>query len=172
MTAIPVITTERLTLRAARFDDFEAYAGFFGSERSNYEDGPLGRVQAWKEFAAVTGQWSLRGYGAWSVEDRASGAYIGEAGLFHPVHYPEAEIGWMVVSGAEGKGIAHEAAIAVRSFAYGTLGLKTLVSYIDHDNARSIRLAERLGAIRDDTAPLPEGERCLCYRHPGPEALL
>jgi len=171
MTAIPVISTERLTLRAPRLEDFEPYAAFFASARSNYEDGPLGRARAWKEFASVTGQWSLRGYGAWSVEDRASGAYVGEAGLFHHAHYPEVEIGWMVVADAEGKGIAREAAIAVRGFAYGTLGLKTLVSYIDHDNARSIRLAERLGASRDDRAPLPEGERCLCYRHPGPEAI-
>jgi RimJ/RimL family protein N-acetyltransferase len=171
MTAIPLIETERLVLRAPRLEDFEPYAEFFASARSIYEDGPLGRAQAWKEFASGTGQWSLRGYGAWSVEDRASGAYVGEAGLFHHAHYPEAEIGWMLLERAEGKGFAYEAAIAVCGFAYGRLGLKTLVSYIAHDNARSIRLAERLGAIRDDTAPLPEGERCLCYRHPGPEVL-
>jgi RimJ/RimL family protein N-acetyltransferase len=168
---IPTLETARLTLRPPRLEDFEPYAAFFASDRSIYQDGPLDRARAWKEFAAVVGQWALRGYGAWSVEERTTGAYVGEAGIFHAAHYPEPEIGWMVLADAEGKGIAHEAVIAVRAFAYGTLGLKTLVSYIDAANARSIRLAERLGAIHDDDAPLPENERCLVYRHPGPEAL-
>ena len=34
-----------------------------------------------------------------------------------------------------------------------TRGLTTLVSYIDPDNRRSIRLAERMGARRDTVAP-------------------
>ena len=168
---IPTLETARLTLRPPRLEDFEPYAAFFASDRSICQDGPLNRTGVWKEFATVVGQWALRGYGAWSVEERASGAYVGEAGLFHAAHYPEAEIGWMVLADAEGKGIAHEAAIAVRAFAYGTLGLKTLVSYIDADNARSIPLADRLGATRDADAPLPEDARCLVYRPPGPEAL-
>jgi RimJ/RimL family protein N-acetyltransferase len=81
----------------------------------------------------------------------------------------------MVLERAEGKGLAHEAALAVRGWAYGSRGLGALVSYIDPGNARSIRLAERLGARRDDEAPKPEGEVCVTYRHPspnsGPEAL-
>ncbi len=168
---IPTLETARLTLRPPWLEDFEPYAAFFASDRSIFQDGPLDRARAWKEFATGVGQWALRGYGAWSVEERATGAYVGEAGIFHAAHYPEPEIGWMVLADAEGKGIAHEAVIAVRAFAYGTLGLKTLVSYIDAGNARSIRLAERLGATRDAAAQVPENERCLVYRHPGPEAL-
>ncbi|MEL7026999.1 MAG: GNAT family N-acetyltransferase, partial [Pseudomonadota bacterium] len=49
------------------------------------------------------------------------------------------------------------------------LGLSTLVSYIDPENARSIALAERLGAVRDDEAEKPE-DNPLVYRHPTPEA--
>ena len=73
-----------LTLRAPVLADFEPYAAFFASPRSNYEDGPLTRGAAWKEFASVTGQWMLKGYGAFSIEDRATGAYLGETGIFHP----------------------------------------------------------------------------------------
>ena len=166
---IPVIETARLRLRAPTLDDFEPYAGFWASERSRWEDGPLTRVQAWKEFASAVGLWALRGYGAWSVEDRATGAYLGEAGLFQPIHYPEPDIGWMVVPEAEGKGIAREAALAVRDWCYKVRGLTLLMSYIDPRNARSIRLAERLGAARDAAAPCPyPGD--LVYRHPGPGA--
>ncbi len=171
MTTIPTLNTERLTLRAPRLEDFEPYAAYFASERAELERGRRDRAGAWKEFSAVAGQWLLRGYGGFSIEDRADGGYLGEVGVFHEDSYPEPELGWMVVSAAEGRGIAHEAALAVRHWAYRTLDLKTLVSYIDADNARSIRLAERLGATRDDAAPHPENERCLVYRHPGPEAL-
>jgi RimJ/RimL family protein N-acetyltransferase len=171
MTTIPVINTERLTLRAPRLEDFEPYAAYFASARAELERGRLDRAGAWKEFGAVAGQWLLRGYGGFSIEDRVSGGYLGEVGVFHEDSYPEPELGWMLVAAAEGRGIAHEAALAVRRWAYRALGLTTLVSYIDAGNARSIRLAERLGATRDDAAALPENERCLVYRHPGPEAL-
>lgn len=170
MTAIPTLTTPRLTLRAPRLEDFGAYADFFASGRAVLERGRRDRVGAWKEFATVVGQWALHGHGGFSIEDRASGAYLGEAGIFRDHGYPEPEIGWMVVPEAEGKGIAHEAALTVRRWAYDTLGLTTLVSYISPGNTRSIRLAERMGAVPDPAAARPDPDD-LVYRHPGPGAL-
>lgn len=170
MTAIPVLMTERLTLRAPRLADFEPYAAFFASARAELERGRKDRKGAWKEFAAVAGQWLLRGYGGFSIEERTTGAYLGEAGVFHDDDYPEPELGWMLVAEAEGRGIAHEAALAVRGWAYATLGLGTLVSYIAPRNSRSIRLAERLGAVRDLTAAAPDPDD-LVFRHPGPDVL-
>jgi RimJ/RimL family protein N-acetyltransferase len=171
MTAVPTLETARLTLRAPRPADFPGYSAFYASDRSVYEDGPLSRIAAWKEFAAAAAGWQLRGYGSLSVEERATGRYAGEVGIYHLATYPEPEIGWMVVREAEGKGIAHEAASALRAWAYGRFGWTTLVSYIDRRNARSIRLAERLGARLDPEAARPEDETCLVYRHPGPAAL-
>lgn len=165
---IPVLATERLVLRGPALADFAAYAEFFASPRSGYEDGPLTRGPAWKEFASATGQWLLRGYGAWSIEERATGAYVGETGIFHPAHYPEPELGWTVMAAFEGRGYAFEAARAARGWAHGSLGLATLVSYIDPRNARSIRLAERLGAMPDPAAAMPDLDPCVVYRHPGP----
>jgi len=71
----------------------------------------------------------------------------------------------------EGHGYAFEAAEQMRDFAFGKIGLKTAVSYIDRDNARSIRLAERLGANLDSKAKTPDNDPCLVYRHPNPETL-
>jgi RimJ/RimL family protein N-acetyltransferase len=170
MTAVPTLTTGRLTLRAPRLDDFPPFAAHFASDRSVHEDGPLGRAGAWKEFAAGAGLWLIRGYGSLSVADRATGAYLGEVGIYHLASYPEPELGWMVVREAEGRGIAREAALALRDWAYRALGWATLVSYIAPANARSIRLAERLGARLDPGAPQPEDDPCLVYRHPGPGA--
>jgi len=169
MNPIPTLTTGRLTLRAPRLDDFEPYAAFFASDRAEHERGRKDRAGAWREFASVAGQWVLRGYGGFSIEDRATGAYLGEAGVFHDHDSPQAELGWMLVPEAEGRGIAHEAAVAVRDWAFGPLGMTTLVSYIDPRNSRSIRLAERLGAKRDPAAASPDpGD--VVFRHNAPEA--
>lgn len=169
MTAIPTLSTERLVLRPPRLADFEPYAEFFASERSAWQDGPIPRAEAWAEFAATAGAWVLRGFGPFSVEARAGGGYLGEVGLYQPAHYPEPEIGWILVAGAEGRGFAAEAARAVRAWAYASLGLATLVSYIAPGNARSVRLAERLGAVPDPSAPSC-GPQTAVWRHPGPEA--
>jgi RimJ/RimL family protein N-acetyltransferase len=164
---IPVLTTERLVLRAPTAADFPAYAAFYASDRSIYEDGPLTRPAAWKEFATSAGAWVLQGFGALSIADRATGRYLGETGIYHPAHFPEPELGWMLVAEAEGRGFAREAALALRAWAYAARGFTTLVSYIDARNARSIRLAERLGARLDPDADAGE-PGVVVYRHPAP----
>lgn len=171
MTPIPTLATGRLTLRAPRLVDFPPFEAHFTSERSIHEDGPLTRTGAWKEFATGVAGWMLRGYGSLSIEDRATGGYLGEVGIYRLGTYPEPEIGWMVMPEAEGRGIAHEAALALRAWAYDRFGWTTLVSYIGAENTRSIRLAERLGARLDPAGPMPQEDECLVYRHPPPEAL-
>lgn len=153
MTVAPRIDTARLTLRMPRLDDFGPRAAFYGSERSVHEGGPMGRVAAWRIWASEVGQWPLMGYGPFSVEDRGTGRYVGEVGIYRPEGYPEPEIGWFVVPEAEGQGIAAEAAQAVMVWTRARFGWDRLVSYIDPRNARSIALAERLGATRRDDLP-------------------
>lgn len=166
--AIPTITTPRLILRGPRREDFAPYAAFWTSDRSIHEDGPRDERAAWEDFAAGFGLWTIAGYGAWSVEDRASGDFLGIVGMYHPPQFPEPEIGWAVMPWAEGKGIAYEAATAARDWVYANTGLTTLVSYIGPRNTRSIRLAERMGAVRDTDARGPDpGD--VVMRHPGPE---
>lgn len=167
---IPTIETERLILRAPTLADFEAYADFYASDRSVWEDGPLDRAPAWRDFASSVALWHFRGYGSFAIEDRATGRYVGETGIFQPAHYPLPELGWMVVPEAEGRGIAYEAALAARDWAWRARGLDRLVNYIDPGNVRSIRLAERLGAVQVHDLPGPEGEECVIYRHPSLEA--
>lgn len=58
-----------------------------------------------------------------------------------------------------------------RDWAFETLALDTLVSYVHRDNARSIALAERLGAAPDAGAPPCPYRDHLVYRHPAPEVL-
>ncbi len=168
MTTAPRLETERLVLRPHRLADFKRIEALYASPRSKYVNGPASRGDTWRMFAADVGHWELLGFGAWAIEHRDTGNYVGQIGLNQPADFPERELGWLLWEEFEGSGYAFEAAQCARDFAYGTLGWDTLVSYIDPENTRSIRLAERLGAVPDPAAPLPDGDPCLVYRHPSP----
>jgi RimJ/RimL family protein N-acetyltransferase len=118
----------------------------------------------------LTGHWVHRGFGMFIFHAKGDATPLGMAGPWFPEGWPEHEIAWSIwAPAAEGKGLAFEAATAARAYAWNALGWTGAVSYIDPDNARSVRLAERLGAVPDGS-PVPEGES-LTYRHPAPEAV-
>jgi len=71
----------------------------------------------------------------------------------------------LVCGGHEGRGYATQAARALRDWATAAGGMRALVSYIHPENGRSVAVAERLGATRDDTAPRQDPDD-LVYRHP------
>jgi RimJ/RimL family protein N-acetyltransferase len=168
---IPVLTTERLTLRAPALRDFEATAAFLGSERAAMMGGPLDRLGAWRSLAASLGHWELRGYGMWAVEETRTGGFLGQVGLFDPEGWIAREIGWWLAAPeSEGRGFAREAALAARRYAYDIAGWREAFSVIHPENHRSIRLAERLGATLDREQAIPGGAIRRVYRHPAPEA--
>ncbi|MDO5606505.1 MAG: GNAT family N-acetyltransferase [Paracoccus sp. (in: a-proteobacteria)] len=150
---IPVLTTERLTLRAPTLPDFEVWADYYASDRSVWEDGPLPRAQAWRIWCADQAQWLLRGYGPFGVQSRADGTYLGEVGIYHRDDFPAPELGWFLRPEAEGKGYGAEAARAVLVWARAQFGWDELVNYIAPGNTRSIALALRLGGQQVDGLP-------------------
>ncbi|MEM9321113.1 MAG: GNAT family N-acetyltransferase [Pseudomonadota bacterium] len=171
MTSAPIINTDRLTLRPHQIGDFDAYADMFASDRATYM-GKLKRRHAWYSFTSDVAQWALLGTGAWAIADKADGTFLGQTAVMRPDHFPETELGWFVFQNAEGKGIAQEAASAARDWYWQQDFADTLVSYIDPDNDRSIKLATRLGAVPDADAPLPDGEtpdETVVYRHTRPQ---
>ncbi|MDU8944798.1 GNAT family N-acetyltransferase [Ovoidimarina sediminis] len=172
MIAAPTLTTPRLTLRPHIAEDFDAYAALMMSDRAVHMDGPYDLFGAWRNFASDVAQWGLYGSGALAVVNSETGDVVGQVGLNRIPPYPEAELGWQLYEGYEGKGYMTEAAQAFRDWCYETQGLPSLVSYIDPANTRSIALAERLGAWRDEGAAIPESDDldfCHVYRHPMPE---
>lgn len=142
------LTTERLLLRPFRADDIEAYAALCADPevmRFLGDRGVLGRDDAWRQMAMLVGHWTLRGYGIWALEERATGVLAGRAGLHYPDGWPEPEIGWALARPFWGRGLAYEAARAAMDYAFTQLGWTRAMSLIDSANTRSIRLAERLG---------------------------
>jgi len=166
---IPTLQTKRLTLRAPIATDVDAFTAFFTSDRAIHVGGPLTERVAWRTFAAEIGHWHMLGFGMWTVTLKDTDIPLGLVGGWYPADWPEREIGWLIWSEAEGRGIAFEAATAAREYVFQTLNWSTAVSYIAPDNIRSIKLAERLGARLDETAAYPDGKKCLVYRHSAPE---
>lgn len=163
---IPVVETERLRLRAPRIGDFDAYAGIACGPRGAGIGGPMTRDEAWADFMQVTGTWLLRGHGCWTIEDRNTGELLGFVLIGFEPSDREPELGFLLVAGAEGRGIAAEAAIAARDHGFGPLGLASMVSYVSEHNRRSIALAERIGGIRDIPEDWDEPDTLVFRHHP------
>jgi RimJ/RimL family protein N-acetyltransferase len=89
---------------------------------------------------------------------------MGQVGINHGPLFPEKELGWLLYEGFEGQGYAAEAAIAMRDWAWCSLDVPSLVSYCDPGNARSIALAQKLGAVPDPDAVGQDPED-LVFRH-------
>jgi RimJ/RimL family protein N-acetyltransferase len=161
------LETERLRLRQWRFDDFEALAAFLGDDDANryrLSGRGISREEAWAKFAEFAGQWMLRGYGEFAVEERATATLVGWCGLWHPVMLDEPEMVWSLFPAAQGKGYATEAAKTVMRWAAEDLGLGPLFSFVHPDNHPSRRLAERLGAQCERKVTF-RGQPRLFYRH-------
>jgi RimJ/RimL family protein N-acetyltransferase len=93
----PRIDTERLFLRPFSESDLDAYSAVLQTEpvgTSVHLPDTVGSWDAWSQMAAWLGQWELRGTGRWAVEERATGAFAGRAGLHHPARedWPGVEI--------------------------------------------------------------------------------
>ena len=161
--AIPVLETERLILRAPKIEDWDALEPIWRSDRGRYIGGPFSEEDAWLDFAQCVASWPLRGIGAWTVTRKSDGQVLGITGPGQEPRDAELELGWLFTEAAEGHGYAYEAAGAVREHLFA-MGFRTFVSCIDPGNTRSVALAERLGAGPDpDAARADPGD--LIYRH-------
>ncbi|MCL6284532.1 GNAT family N-acetyltransferase [Ruegeria sp. 2012CJ41-6] len=168
---IPTLETERLTLRAPRLSDLDAYAAFCASPRSVGVGGPYSRTQAFDRMSGLIGQWHLRGYGRWMVADATTDAPLGVVCLFFREDWPEPEIAWSVFDAAEGRGIALEAALVSRTYAYDVLGWDTVVSCMMSDNIRSAAVAKRMGATPEAPIQHPVFGEMQVWRHLSPDQI-
>lgn len=153
MVVIPTLDTVRLRLRPYRLDDFEPYAAMWAEPAVVRFIGgaPLSREAAWIRFLRQIGLWHHLGFGFFALEDKATGAFVGEAG-FHdlrrtltPSLEGTMEAGWGLVGASQGQGLAEEAMRA--ALAWGDRhGAGTRTTCIIHpDHAASLHVAAKLG---------------------------
>jgi [ribosomal protein S5]-alanine N-acetyltransferase len=87
------------------------------------------------------------GFGFWAVVEKQEKRTLGYCGLtrFAGRCEPgETEIGFRLAQTHWGKGLASEAAAAVRDYAFGSLHLPKLIAIIDPANVAAIRVATKI----------------------------
>jgi len=149
----PIIETERLRLRGHRLEDFAASAAMWADPRvTRYiRPRPFTNEESWARLLRYIGHWALLGFGYWVIEDKATGAFLGECGFanykraMQPPLGDTPEIGWALVPEAHGKGYATEAVRVVTVWGDAHFGKVRTACIIDPQNVASIRVAEKNG---------------------------
>jgi RimJ/RimL family protein N-acetyltransferase len=170
----PRIETERLTLRGFRAGDLDAHAATLGDHDVMRHIGgsPVNREESWRRLLMGIGMWATIGMGPWAVELKSDGRMIGHCGFFQfnrdmqPLILGEPEMGWIFDRSVHGQGIAFEACQAALAWADEALKAQSYPAIIDFENTPSMKLAERLGFVRQDDA-VYRGEGIAFFRRPG-----
>ena len=168
--ATPVIETARLRLRGRTLDDFAFFREMWADPAvTRHIDGkPRSEEDTWTKFLRMIGHWSVLGFGYWAVEEKESGALIGEAGFadfrrdIAPPLDGGPEMGWALASFAHGKGYGAEAVSAAIAWGDGFFEGARMSCIIGRENAPSARLARKCGFTLAGTA-LYHGEEVLLF---------
>ena len=162
------IETDRLRFRQWEAADFPFVAEYFEeAEQTRFLGGTKNREESWRLMASYIGHYQLLGFSYLPVVEKATGSLIGSVGLWGSEPWPELELGYWLHRNRQGLGFAKEAGEAVRDFAFDQLRVKTLVSFIAAENLPSIKLAIKLGAVREGTRELLDFGPHEIYRYTG-----
>jgi len=150
---IPELETSRLTLRALRLEDFDAFAAMWREPAVVRFIGgvPLTREDAWSRFLRQMGMWRYLGFGVFAMEEKETGAFIGVAGFLDlhrditPSIDGTMEAGWVLSTVVHGKGMAEEAMRAALAWADCDHATKRVTCIIRPEHFASLHIASKLG---------------------------
>jgi RimJ/RimL family protein N-acetyltransferase len=153
MVTPPILETARLRLRGHRREDFpDAYAMWADPIVVRHIGGkPSTPQQTWSRLLTYIGHWQAMRYGYWVMEDKETGAFIGEIGFADFKRDIDArmqdvpEFGFALVSSAHGKGYGTEAARAALDWGDANLPSKRTVCLVNESNAPSLHILQKLG---------------------------
>ena len=160
------LDTERLVLRRWRDSDLEPWAELNADPQVREHLGEMmTREQSDASVARFQAEFDARGYGWFALEVRATGEFIGFAGLDEvdeEMPFTGMEIGWRLARASWGHGYATEAARAVLAFGFHTVGLAEILALTTATNLRSQAVMRRIGMTRDpsddfEDPTVPEG---------------
>lgn len=157
--------TERMVLRRPRPDDVDDLAVVFA--HPEVWRFPYGRAFTRDETATfLAGQvdeWTDRGFGVWLARLRSTAELVGYVGLSVPTFLPEilpaVEVGWRFAPDHWGQGYATEGAVAALDDGFDVLGLPSICSLPQAENAPSGRVCQRLGMTLERPITCPATER-------------
>ncbi|MCX7381121.1 MAG: GNAT family N-acetyltransferase, partial [Alphaproteobacteria bacterium] len=146
MTPAWVLRTGRLVMRPVGYGDLAdlvalkgdplVYAVMLGGVRST--------VECAEDLAEDIGFWGRHGVGMWAVREAASEAFVGYVGLHGRPDGRGEALRFAVVTAAQGRGYASEAAGAALRFAHERAGMRRVIAVARETNIGSRQI---LGAI-------------------------
>ena len=142
------LETPRTFMREILGNDFDFLLRMLSDpEVMRYYPRPYAEKDVREFINRMRGSYREDGCGLWLLVDRESGEPLGRVGLYRQqvngVH--EFEIGYMVHRPFWRRGLATEAALAVRDHAFGERKLPRVVSLIRPENVPSQGVARKLG---------------------------
>ena len=169
----PRLETERLILRDFVRDDLDALAATLGDPVvvRHLTGEPIGREDCMRRLFMAVGQWPVLGMGMWAVERKSDQRLVGQIGFFDmqrditPSIMGLPEMGWIFDSSVHGQGIAHEACVAALTWLDATYGPVEVPAIISPENVASLKLAEKLGFVREADG-IYKGEAIAVVRRP------
>jgi ribosomal-protein-alanine N-acetyltransferase len=142
------------------------YLGGIGGPR------PASLADSAATIAFIQAQYAASGIGRWAVLLRATGAFMGWAGLklvAGPVNGQRDfyDLGYRFIPRYWGQGYGYEAAQAWLAHGFGALRLPRICAYADVDNAGSCRILEKIG-LTPGTVFTESGTLCRWYESQNP----
>ncbi len=114
--------------------------------------------------------YAAHGFGMFAVIDRASGAWLGMAGLVDRDGLDHVDVGYAFLPATRGRGYALEAVRGVMAWA-AARGIAPVVAIVNPDNARSIAVLEKIGLVPDRHIRLPKADHDVMLYIPSGTAL-
>lgn len=154
------LETERTFMRPHTLSDFEECAAMRTDPKVTlYISGrPNSRQESWEKHLRNMGHWAALGFGFWVVREKDTGTFLGEVGFgdfqraIEPPLDAVPEMGWVLCTAAQGRGLAHETAIAARAWGDAHFATKKTTCIIAPEHTGSISLASKLGFEKIRTA--------------------
>ena len=143
-----ILETSRLTLRPFREDDVDLLSGLMANEDfMRFSLGVYTREQTMGFLEKILAWQNADKPSLFAALQRSNGMLLGYCGFYHQ-HIDEVneiEIGYRMHPDYWNKGLATEAAQAVRDHAFRDLKLPRVISLIHPENIPSRRVAEKIG---------------------------
>ncbi len=167
MKAKPFLETDRLIIRNWQAEDWRLVRPMsLDPEVMQY----IGHYQPWTEeetrqfVANRMADYEQFGRTMWPLIFKETGAFIGYCGFLRRAYGEykgEIEIGYALAKDAWGRGLAAEAGARILRYGFETLGFERVIASARPENARSIRVMEKMGMrsighpLNDKGRPVP-----------------
>lgn len=147
------LETERLLLKPIEQADFDnLFALRSDPEVMKYTEQGAQTKEEVQSFIDITIPFQKKyGYDICSVFEKASGRFVGSAGLFraeNATQQPDIEIGYSFLKKYWGKGYATEVVKALIQWGFEDLPVTKLVAFTDHENIASHRVLQKCGMVK------------------------